>query len=88
VNTTNKTIHLVLTHRWYDEIASGRKRTEYRAKSVQWVKRIWECREDITHVRLARGYTKTTQTFTVDYIDLGLCPYEGWPDEYIRIHFR
>jgi len=36
VNTTNKTIHLVLTHHWYDEIASGRKLTEYRAKNRPW----------------------------------------------------
>lgn len=83
-----KTIHLVLTHHWYDEISSGRKRIEYRVKSARWMKLIWECREEITHVRFARGYTSTTQTFTVNDIDFGPCPYDGWPGEYIRIHFH
>jgi len=60
MRTTDKTIHLVLTHYWYDKIAAGQKRTEYRKKSPQWMKRIWECPKEITHVRSILDHAPTT----------------------------
>lgn len=81
-------LHLVLTHHWYDEIVSGRKRTEYREMSDFWRKRIWGKKDDIKTVTFARGYTDTTLTFDVVGIDQGSCPYPEWNDEYYRIHFK
>lgn len=81
-------LHLVLTYHWYDETESGRKRIEYRKMSDRWRRLIWDRRHEITHVRFARGYTSTMQTFEVEKIDVGSCPIEGWNDEYFRIHFK
>ena len=81
-------LHLVLTYHWYDETESGRKSVEYRAMTDRWRRQIWDRRDEITHVRFARGYTSTMQTFEVEKIDVGSCPIEGWDDEYYRIHFK
>ena len=88
-------VHLVLTYHWYDEVKSGHKRIEYRSMvkkdgvtPSKWVKHLWDRRGKITTVTFARGYTSTTQTFAVTKIDVGPCPYDGWPDQYYRIHFK
>jgi hypothetical protein len=80
-------LHLVLTHHWYDETQAGRKRIEYRRMTPHWMRLIYEQRDKIKRVRFARGYTRTTQSFAVDRIDIGPCPYLGWDDNYFRIHF-
>ncbi len=96
------TLHLVLTHHWYDETASGRKRVEYRAmKSIIthglfkgarrdsiWLNMIWNKRDQIKHVCFSRGYTSTRQTFAVTKIDIGPCPIPTWTGQYFRIHFE
>jgi hypothetical protein len=81
-------LRLVLTHHWYDEIASGRKRIEYRETSPYWRKRIWMRRRELATVTFSRGYTSTTQTFAIDHIDTGKCPYPEWYGAYYRIHFK
>ena len=80
-------LHLVLTHHWYDETAAGRKRIEYRRMTTHWMILIYERRDTIKRVQFSRGYTRTTQTFAVDKIDLGPCPIPGWDGQYFRIHF-
>lgn len=35
-----KTLHLVLKHTWYDMIASGEKKEEYREIKPYWTKRL------------------------------------------------
>ena len=80
-------LHLVLTYHWYDETAHGSKRVEYRAMTPRWRKLIFDKRDEITHVRFARGYTATMQTYEVEKIDVGSCPIDGWNDQYYRIHF-
>lgn len=80
-------LHLVLTHHWFDEVASGRKSVEYREMSAHWCKQIGCRASEITHVRFSRGYTKTTLTFPVYRIDVGKCPIPGWDGDYFRIHF-
>ena len=84
-----KTLHLVLTHHWFDEILTGRKNVEYRKMSPYWKRLIWEKRHEITHVRFQRGYSKNpkTITFPVFLIHIGECPIDGWNDLYFRIHF-
>ena len=81
------TLHLILTFHWYDLTVSGAKTIEYRAMSERWRKLIWDRRDQITHVRFARGYTSTMQTFRVHWIDMGSCPIPGWDGTYYRIHF-
>lgn len=82
-----KTIDLVLTHHWFDEIKSGRKRHEYRRPTTYWLKRIWDRRDKITHVRFRRGYTSTTMRFSVESITMGDCQYDGWDGPFIVIKF-
>jgi hypothetical protein len=81
------TLHLTLTHHWYDETASGRKRIEYRTMSPYWMRMLYERRDEIKRVRFSRGYTKTTQEFDVTLIDIGPCPIAGWAGNFYRIHF-
>ena len=81
-------LHLVLTYHWYDETDRGAKSIEYRAMTRQWARQIWQRRNEITHVRFARGYTSTMRTFEVEKIDIGDCPIDGWDDQYYRIHFK
>lgn len=80
-----KTLHLVLKAKWYDMIASGEKKEEYREVKQYWMKRlikdVGEDEEgdtschvfyvDYDRVCFHRGYTSTTMTFTVEDIDVG-----------------
>lgn len=81
------TLHLVLTHHWYDLTERGEKRIEYRYPSPRWMEQIWERRDRISAVRFARGYTSRTITRPVERIDIGPCQIPGWGGDYIRIHF-
>lgn len=38
-----KTLDLVLKHKWYDMIACGEKKEEYRAIKPYWIKRLMGC---------------------------------------------
>ena len=89
INGDSITLHLVLTHHWYDETtkAENPKRIEYRAMTPRWMKLIYGRRFLIGSVRFARGYTSTTTEFRVTHIDIGPCPIPGWDGDYIRIHF-
>ena len=80
-------LHLVLTRHWFDETERGAKSVEYRKMTDQWRRLIWDRREEITHVRFSRAYSKTTLTFPVEKIDIGECPIPGWGEKYFRIHF-
>lgn len=57
IMTNTKTSHLVLKHKWYDMIASGEKKEEYRDCTSYWTKRL------LGHCRwifgLARGCTRS-----------------------------
>jgi hypothetical protein len=68
-------LHLVLTYHWYDETAHGSKRVEYRAMTPRWRKLIFDKRDEITHVRFARGYTATMQTYKVEKNRRRFMPY-------------
>lgn len=87
------TLKLVLTHHWYDETVSGRKRVEYRSmteadgKPSRWYSQIWTKRHEIKRVRFSRGYTPTMQVFDVVKIDIGPCHIPGWNGDFYRIHF-
>lgn len=83
------TLHLVLTHHWYDETVKrvDPKRIEYRAMTARWMRLIYGRRYTLKHVRFARGYSKTTATFSITRIDIGTCLLAGHEGERIRIHF-
>lgn len=59
------TLHLVLKSKWYDMIASGEKKEEYRAITPYWKKRIWEKKDIIWDVAFHRGYTDEKVVFAV-----------------------
>lgn len=78
------TLHLVLKHKWYDMIASGKKTEEYREYKPYWRKRIdctipkrnkEPCKSCVHHkvdvVYFTRGYTHTRMVFEVDSITVG-----------------
>jgi len=82
------TVDLVLTHHWFDEVEAGRKDTEYRAMTPKWTRLIWDCRARLVSARFRWGYSKRAIVRPVFYVDVGPCPYPGWPGEYYRIHFE
>lgn len=82
-----KTLHLVLTHHWFDEIANGNKTIEYRALKPVYIKRILNNRM-LETIIFHRGYTAHVITADIRFIDVGHCPYDGWDGDYIRIHFK
>ena len=83
------TLHLVLTHHWFDETEAERKQVEYRKLTPRWRKLIYDRRDTLTHVRFQRAYSKSPPTLTrsITQIDIGKCPIEGFDDgDVIRIH--
>ena len=46
MNGIYRAIRLVLTHKWYDMIASGEKQEEYRDFTPYWCKRFFSYRRD------------------------------------------
>ena len=75
---------LVLKGKWYDKIASGEKREEYRLPTDYWRKRLhnWDCRfsaQTTPVVEFRRGYSKDAPrmafwTFGIETVS-GLRPY-------------
>lgn len=80
-------LHLVLSFHWFDEIATGRKRIEYRAMTPRWKKLIWDRRFELGAVRFSRGYTSTMTTHRILRITRGPCPIPGWDGDFYQIHF-
>lgn len=60
---------LVLKGKWFDMIASGEKREEYREAKPYWDKRIcgWMAGEGCGVVAFSRGYVKPDLFFRCDY---------------------
>ena len=79
------TLNLVLAAHWFDVMASGRKDTEYRAITPYWRRLIWDRRGRVAHAVFHRGYTCASLLRPVLGIDVGPCPYPGWPGDYYRL---
>ncbi|MBB5143910.1 hypothetical protein HNQ38_002010 [Desulfovibrio intestinalis] len=58
----------MLAHHWYDKIASGEKRHEYREIKPYWTQRLFS--KPYSTVRFRRGYTATTMEFALVGIDV------------------
>ena len=63
---------LVLKGKWYDMIACGRKREEYRDATQYWGTRIrnWLRQEKIQVVEFRRGYAKDAQRMSFRVADV------------------
>lgn len=62
-----KTLHLTLTHHWWEEIAAGRKTSEYRRVCPAWIKRIGSLKQG-DKIVFRRGYTGVTLKRTVETV--------------------
>ena len=69
-----KELHLVLKHKWYDMIASGEKKVEYRDLKDYYRKKFYN--KNYTHVVFHKGYTNETMMFRIEGIGIG----EGKPE--------
>lgn len=70
----SKELHLILKHKWYDMIASGEKKVEYRDLKDYYRKKFYN--KNYTHVVFHKGYTNETMTFRIEGIGIG----EGKPE--------
>lgn len=80
-----KTVTLVLSHFWFDQIAAGFKTVEYRQRCHKWQKQIIEKKPQ--KVVFLKGYSAVKIECMIEKIDIGPCPYIGWSGDFIRIHF-
>ena len=60
-------LDLVLKGHWFDLIANGKKRVEYREIKSYWTRRLFS--RPFTHVRLRRGYTAKSLLFDIEKIE-------------------
>lgn len=76
-----KELHLVLKHKWYDMIASGVKKEEYREIKPYYSDRFFN--NHYTHVVFHKGYTNETMTFWIKNIitDFGKPEWGAEPNE-------
>ena len=67
-----RTLFANLAFKWFDQIADGTKRVEYRALSDYWMHLIGYPTPDptITRITFARGYTSRRMTFAVEKITI------------------
>lgn len=69
-----KTLHLTLKKKWFDMIASGEKKEEYREVKPYWETRLWAkkgvCVPKFDRVMFANGYSAQSprMSFNVEYI--------------------
>jgi len=61
-------LHLVLQHRWFDKIVSGKKTSEYRECSKYWNKRFYNKHYDT--VVFHKGYTNVTAKYKISSISI------------------
>ena len=61
----NKTLHLNLFRKYFDQIAEGNKTIEYRDKTEYWKKRLENREYDV--IKFRNGYRKDAPTMLVEY---------------------
>ena len=68
------TVAANLAFHWYDEIESGRKKTEYRDLSPYWTEHLFKdgdiYGQRASFIKFSRGYTKRNMTWTIRRIDI------------------
>lgn len=63
-----KVLPIALKKKWFDMIASGEKREEYREIKPHWTSRF---EKPITHIKFTNGYGNNVPSLTVEL--LGIC---------------
>ena len=63
-----KTLHMSLSHMWFDRIDNNEKRHEFRAATDYWRKRLVDIKP--TTIVFMRGYSSTKMAWTVTSIDV------------------
>lgn len=63
-----RVLHLTLKKKWFDMIASGEKKEEYREVKEYWEKRLMHRFFDpvYTHVQFRNGYAKNSPTILLE----------------------
>lgn len=67
--SAKRVLHLTLKRKWFDMIASGVKREEYREMKPYWHKRLGGQRFDAVHFR--NGYSADAPSMLVELRDIG-----------------
>lgn len=69
-----KVLHLTLKKKWFDMIASGEKKEEYREIKQHWMDRLWawgnlfDDPREFSAVEFKNGYGKNSPTMLVEWI--------------------
>jgi hypothetical protein len=63
-----KILHLTLKKKWFDMIASGEKKEEYREIKPYWIKRLNNKSYDV--IKFRNGYNPDSPTLTVEMLGL------------------
>ena len=66
-----KILHLTLKKKWFDMIASGEKKEEYREIKPYWSSRLIE--KDFTHICFRNRYSKDAARITIELKGLCVC---------------
>ena len=64
-----RVLHLTLKKHWFDMIASGDKKEEYRESKPYWQARLEN--KDFDVIQFRNGYAKDAPTMTVDFLGIG-----------------
>lgn len=73
MESSKKILHLTLKKKWFDMIASGEKKEEYREMKSYWITRLWDIdagrsiKWDV--VRFRNGYSKDAPTMDVEFLE-------------------
>lgn len=70
-----KVLHLTLIRKWFDLIASGEKRGEYREKKEYWRKRLEGRQYDEIHFR--NGYATDAPFMRVEFLGIEDAQFQG-----------
>ena len=60
-------LHLTLKKQWYDMIASGVKKEEYREMKPYWHKRLMNRKTPYTHIQFRNGYNPDSPRMMVEF---------------------
>lgn len=64
-----KTFHLTLSRKWFDMIASGEKKEEYREISGYWIARM-RSPDECETITFSNGYAKNRRQIVIQYLEL------------------
>jgi len=65
-----RVLHLTLKRQWFDMIASGKKREEYREMKPYWHKRLMCAKQKFDAIHFRNGYSRGARAMTVELREL------------------